>query len=176
MSNKQTLLAEPYEHWIGMAGYPGCTPNACDVYDSRASAINGVLGLHDLGDDAELAQRLELYEYVELPEDAGNVYASVTHCTCLEPWVHEEGTTAEQWLQEHDDLETEDQRNTKINRLVEVQLAGDLNDPDMRAWLEGILRDGFEGYANMSAEDLSAEYEGVVDPDIYVEGEEDHGE
>lgn len=106
-NNKQ--LAEPYSHWIGMAGLHGYMPNMCNVYDTKDAAICGLLNCHDYygGDEYDrLAEELSVIGTAELDlEKDGNAYCSIHFCECTEPWVHEEYLSADEWLECHTDDE-----------------------------------------------------------------------
>jgi hypothetical protein len=82
-------------HYIGMNGSSGCLPDSCNVYTSEQSAVESLTDLLELTEE----QSAELLEsgLVYCTQEQGADYASVTECSCNEPWQHQDGETEKQF-------------------------------------------------------------------------------
>jgi hypothetical protein len=92
------------KHYIYMSGDHGCLPDYCDVSTSHSAAVDSLCQLHDLG--SVRRKRLANDDYLELELspiektqgfDFGAEYCEITECECLEPWIHSDSMSEEEW-------------------------------------------------------------------------------
>lgn len=79
------------KHYVAMAGLHGCLPNYVALHESRQNAIDDLVSLHELDNDAGKMRDLKQTGFVELnAHEDGNEYAEVMECNCDNPSIHDD--------------------------------------------------------------------------------------
>lgn len=84
-------------HYIAMSGLCGCTPDYCQLAESKAEALDSLLVLFSEA-MTESRERRFVDELVDVGiaglqdvDGAGADYAEIVECDCKDPSVHTEG-------------------------------------------------------------------------------------
>jgi hypothetical protein len=100
------------EHYISIAGLCGYMPIYCNVSFTVDDAVNDIVELHELG--RTLKKRLRDEYFLDFDaicesmpgnqtwqERYGNEYAEIQECICLEPWIHQDSLSEEEFKKEY---------------------------------------------------------------------------